>query len=30
MSDYRDSKLTVDHTGVTIGWYYPWGAKRVP
>lgn len=30
MSDYHDSKLSVDDKGLTIGWYYPWGSKHVP
>lgn len=26
---YDDGRLTVDHTGVTIRWYYPWGSKVI-
>jgi hypothetical protein len=29
-ADYDDGRIVCDSTGVTIGWYYPWGAKRVP
>ena len=27
---YDDGRITCDDDGVTIGWYYPWGAKRIP
>jgi hypothetical protein len=27
---YDDGRISCDGTGIRIGWYYPWGAKRVP
>lgn len=27
---YDDGRIECDTTGINIGWYYPWGAKRVP
>lgn len=27
---YDDGRVACDEAGLTIRWYYPWGAKRVP
>jgi hypothetical protein len=27
---YDDGRIACDETGLTIGWYYLWGAKRIP
>jgi hypothetical protein len=27
---YDDGKIACDDTGLTISWYYLWGAKRIP
>jgi Bacterial PH domain len=27
---YDDGKISCDATGLTIRWYYLWGAKRIP
>jgi hypothetical protein len=27
---YDDGRISCDGTGITIRWYYPWGAKRTP
>lgn len=27
---YDDGRISCDDEGVTIRWYYPWGARRVP
>lgn len=27
---YDDGRISCDDDGVVIGWYYPWGAKKVP
>ncbi len=27
---YDDGRISCDETAVIIGWYYPWGRKRVP
>jgi hypothetical protein len=27
---YDDGRIACDGTRINIGWYYPWGAKRVP
>jgi hypothetical protein len=27
---YDDGRICCDATGITIRWYYPWGAKRAP
>lgn len=27
---YDDGRINCDTTAIKIGWYYPWGAKRVP
>ena len=27
---YDDGRIACDDEGVTIRWYYPWGAKRIP
>jgi hypothetical protein len=27
---YDDGRIVCDDEGITIRWYYPWGAKRVP
>jgi hypothetical protein len=27
---YDDGRIVCDDEGITIGWYYPWGAKRIP
>ncbi|MBV9661743.1 MAG: hypothetical protein JO337_11355 [Acidimicrobiales bacterium] len=26
---YDDGRITCDENGLTIGWYYPWGAKHI-
>ena len=28
--EYDDGVIRCDPEGITIGWYYPWGAKRIP
>ena len=28
--DYDDGRIACDADGITIRWYYPWGAKRIP
>lgn len=28
--EYSDGRIKCDASGITIGWYYLWGAKRVP
>ncbi len=27
---YDDGRIVCDADGVTIRWYYPWGARRIP
>lgn len=27
---YDDGRIRCDEAGIRIGWYYPWGAKRIP
>ena len=27
---YDDGRISCDQSGIRIGWYYPWGAKRIP
>jgi hypothetical protein len=27
---YDDGRILCDSAGISISWYYPWGAKRVP
>jgi hypothetical protein len=27
---YDDGRIACDDNGLTIRWYYPWGAKRIP
>ena len=27
---YDDGRIACDADGITIRWYYPWGAKRIP
>ncbi len=27
---YDDGRIACDDEGIEIGWYYPWGAKRIP
>ena len=27
---YDDGRIACDDTGITIRWYYLWGAKRIP
>lgn len=27
---YDDGRIACDEDGIVIGWYYPWGAKRIP
>lgn len=27
---YDDGRIACDDRGLTIRWYYPWGAKRIP
>ena len=27
---YDDGRIRCDEAGLRIGWYYPWGAKRIP
>lgn len=27
---YDDGRISCDDDGITIRWYYPWGAKRIP
>jgi hypothetical protein len=29
-SSYDDGRIACDGAGLTIRWYYPWGAKRIP
>lgn len=29
MSTYQDDRIQCTDTAVRIGWYYPWGSKRV-
>lgn len=26
---YDDGRIACDADGITVGWYYPWGAKRI-
>lgn len=26
---YDDGRISCDQAGIRIGWYYPWGAKRI-
>ena len=27
---YDDGRIACDQTGITIGWYYLWGSKKIP
>lgn len=27
---YNDGRIICDDEGLTVAWYYPWGAKRIP
>ncbi len=27
---YDDCRIACDDDGITVRWYYPWGAKRIP